>query len=48
MELEVLESGERGGKERGSGWWKRRWKEDGTEPHGPENLQVARNLIAGE
>ena len=27
---------------------KRKWKEDETEPHGLEKLQVARDLIAGE
>ena len=27
---------------------KRRWKEDGAEPHGLEKPQVARDLIAGE
>jgi hypothetical protein len=27
---------------------KRKWKEDETEPHGLEKLQVARGLIAGE
>ena len=27
---------------------KRRWKENGAEPHGPENLQIARDLMTGE
>ena len=27
---------------------KRRWKEDGAEPHGLEEPKVARDLIAGE
>ena len=47
--LEILDSGGRTGNERGKGWRRRRrWKEDGVEPHGPEKLQVARDLIAGE
>jgi hypothetical protein len=47
--LEILDSGGRTGNERGKGWRRRRrWKEDGVEPHGPEKLQVARDLIAGK
>ena len=36
------------GKEGGKRWGKRRWTEDGAEPHGPEKPQVPRDLIAGE
>jgi len=42
------EEEERGGEGEREKQRKRRWKEDGAEPHDLKKLQVARDLIAGE
>ena len=46
--MEVLENGGRVRDKEEQGWRKKRWKEDGAEPHGLEKPQVARDLIAEE